>query len=188
MNINTMKQRLRDELKKRRALLPDSERQAEDEAVLGCLLNLHPLRNARRVFCFVSHGDEIDTHALLNELLQQGKQVVIPGIRPEGMIAVPFSDWSELHPGQLGILTPISSEPSNEDIDVCITPGLGFTESGKRLGYGRGYYDRWFAAHPVNHRIAIAYDCQVVEDLPADETDIPVTMLVTGKRRIECRS
>ncbi len=185
MGIDEKKQQLREDLKTRRARMPAAERRDEDAAVLKQLLDLPALREARRVFCFVSHGDEIDTHALLDELLRRDKHIVVPRIRPEGMIAVAFSDWSELRPGQLGILTPVSTEPCDESVDVCITPGLGFTVSGKRLGYGRGYYDRWFAAHSVPHRIAIGYDCQVLEDLPVSDFDVPVTMLVTGKRRVE---
>ncbi|MEX2525130.1 MAG: 5-formyltetrahydrofolate cyclo-ligase [Gammaproteobacteria bacterium] len=182
------KTELRQQLKAQRAQMPPAAREHEDQGILGALLELAPVQAARRVFCFISHGDETDTHALIDALLAQGKEIVVPKIMPQGMIAVPFSDWSELRPGQLGILTPIATTPSNESIDVCITPGLGFTESGKRLGYGRGYYDRWFAAHPVVDRIGIAYDCQIVDDLPTDGRDIPVTMLVTGKRWIKCQS
>lgn len=182
--ISQAKQRLRTELKKRRAGLPESQRQQEETAILTTLLAEEALLNAHRVFCFISHGDEVDTHGLINELLRQGKRIVVPKILPGGMIAVPFSDWSDLEPGQLGIPTPVSSRECRDRIDACITPGLAFTESGKRLGYGRGYYDHWFAGHPVEHRIGIAYDCQVVDELPADERDVPVTLLVTGSRRI----
>lgn len=184
--INHTKQRLRADLKARRERLPASRRSHEESAIRTGLMAMEALREAQTIFCFISHGDEVDTHALIDAWLQQGKRIVVPKILLSGdMIAVPFYDWSELQPGQLGIPTPVSSREYPAGIDVCITPGLGFTETGKRLGYGRGYYDRWFTRHPVEHRIAIAYDCQILADLPTDEQDIPVTRLVTSERSIE---
>ncbi len=187
--LNQRKADLRQELKARRAQLPDTSREQENQAILAALLELAPLQRAECVFCFISHGDEVATHALIDDLLHRGKRVIVPRILPDrGMIAVPFGDWSELKPGQLGILTPASTDEYSGAVDVCITPGLGFTETGERLGYGRGYYDRWFSAHHVAHRIAIGYDCQVVDELPVDENDVPVTMLITGRRRKQCQS
>jgi 5-formyltetrahydrofolate cyclo-ligase len=184
-DIDTAKQHLRAELKARRAALPAARRREEDAAVFTALTALAPLRRARRVFCFISRGDEVDTHALIDELLRRGKQVVVPKILPgRGMIAVALTAWSELQPGQLGILEPPGEQDAGDAVDVCITPGLAFTVDGRRLGYGRGYYDRWFTRHPVAYRIAIAYDCQVVDDLPTDERDVRVTMLITGRRQL----
>ena len=95
------------------------------------------------------------------------------------MIAAPFSGWDELIPGELGILTPAGEEPFKTDIDIVITPGLGFTRTGHRIGYGRGYYDKWFARNSVAHKIAVTFEAQIVDSLPVAETDIPVDIIVT---------
>ena len=172
-------------MKQARDALPEQQRQEYSRAILERLWQLPQLLAARSVFCFISHGSEIDTHPLLDRLLRDGKTVTAPRItRDQGMIAVPFRDWDDLAPGQLGILTPNATQPYQGAIDVCITPGLAFTVSGKRLGYGRGYYDRWFAGHTVANRIAVAFECQVLDDLPTDANDIPVTMLITERRLI----
>ncbi|MEJ2760662.1 MAG: 5-formyltetrahydrofolate cyclo-ligase [Gammaproteobacteria bacterium] len=184
-DLNKRKAALRESQKQVRDALPEEARREHSRAILERLLELPVLQAARSVFCFVSHGSEVDTHPLLDWLLVQGKTVAVPKIlNAEGMIAVPFKSWDDLRPGQLGILTPAVSTPYPGGIDVCITPGLGFTSSGKRLGYGRGYYDRWFAGHPVAHRIAVGFECQLLEDLPAGERDVPVNMVVTERRII----
>lgn len=184
-DLNNRKAVLREQQKRTRDALPAETRRKYSQRIRERLQGLPALHAARSVFCFISHGGEVDTHPLLNWLLGQGKLVMVPKIlNATGMIAVPFSGWDDLRPGQLGILTPASSTPYLGRIDVCITPGLGFTTSGKRLGHGRGYYDRWFASHRVADRIALGFECLLLEDLPTSETDVPVTMVVTEKRLI----
>ena len=100
------------------------------------------------------------------------------------MLAVPFDSWEALQPGQLGIPSPVATEPLATPVDVCITPGLGFSPTGGRLGYGRGYYDRWFASHPPLVKAALAYECQLLDNLPVDENDVPMDMIITEKRVI----
>jgi 5-formyltetrahydrofolate cyclo-ligase len=183
--LQTQKTALRAEMKQVRDALTEQQRRDYSRAIRELLLQLPQLQAARSVFCFISHGSEVDTRPLLDQLLKDGKTVTSPRItRDQGMIAVPFRDWNDLVPGQLGILTPSTTQPYPGDIDLCITPGLAFTVSGRRLGYGRGYYDRWFAGHAVADRIAVGFECQVVDDLPADANDIPVTMLVTERRLV----
>lgn len=182
------KQQLRSLLKQKRAALPAASRQAASAIITDKILALTAVRQARSVFIFISYGNEVDTHDLLKCFLKQGKRLAVPKILPEKtMIAVPFSAWEELVPGELGILTPRSNQADNGQFDVVITPGLGFTPSGVRIGYGRGYYDKWFASHSCGSRIAICFDTQIVDELPVDATDVSIDMIVTEKRVIPTR-
>ena len=89
---------------------------------------------------------------------------------------------------QLGILTPENDAEWQSPVDLCITPGLGFTPDGKRIGYGKGYYDKWFAAHPHTAKTALCYECQIVNDMPATDTDVRVDQIITERRVITCRN
>jgi 5-formyltetrahydrofolate cyclo-ligase len=100
------------------------------------------------------------------------------------MVAGSFSSWGDLVPGELGILTPANSQSCSGPFDVALTPGLGFTLSGHRMGFGRGYYDKWFAQNRVNHRIALAYEVQLVDEIPVEDTDVPMEKIVTEQRII----
>ncbi|MFQ5658940.1 MAG: 5-formyltetrahydrofolate cyclo-ligase [Gammaproteobacteria bacterium] len=185
-SLTDQKAELRNRLKRVRQTVMGETRQRLDQAIRKKLLALSPVSAARSLFCFLSSGTEVDSHGIVETLLQQGKQLAVPKIiDSRTMIAVAFTSWEELAPGQLGILTPNSSEPVQGQIDVCITPGLGFSPCGQRLGFGRGYYDTWFAENPVACKIGIAYECQLIGDLPADETDIAMDILVTEQRVLE---
>ena len=175
----------RERLKQLRGALDAADRRRYDAAIRERLLALPQIRDAGILFMFISHGSEVDTHQCLKELHDQGKRIAVPRILdPRTMIAVAFDSWDALQPEQLGILSPQARDPVAVPIDVCITPGLGFSPAGRRLGYGRGYYDRWFSTHPPLFKVAPAYECQILEHLPWDETDVPVDMIITEARII----
>ena len=184
--INEEKSRLREYLKQKRAELPQRLRPELDRAIRARLLE--QAAPAATVFCYVSTDAETDTRNIIDRLRQSGKTVLVPKIlNRKQMIAVRFDGWDSLRAGQLGILTPDSDEEWPGEADLCITPGLGFTPDGRRIGYGRGYYDKWFAAHPHSARVALCYECQLVDDMPTTATDVRVEKIITEKRIINCQ-
>lgn len=184
-DLNRRKAAVRQRLKQVRGKLDTEQRHRFDSRIRQQLLALPQLQQAALIFMFISYGSEVDTQQCLRELLQEGKRIAVPRIvDQQTMIAVPFDSWESLQPEHLGILTPPAREPVTDPIDMCITPGLGFSPTGGRLGYGRGYYDRWFSTHPPLFKVAIAYECQILEDLPLDEADVAVDMIITEERVI----
>ena len=185
----TEKTRLRSCLIHRRSQIGNDQITRHSQTIQCRLMELPEIRACKSIFCFVSLAEEVNTRSLIDSMLQEGKLLTIPKIiHSKEMIAVPFKRWSELSPGQLGILTPISSVPYKEDIDICIIPGIGFTENGTRLGYGQGYYDKWLAKHIVKYKIAVAFEYQLVDNLPTDANDIAMDMIVTEERVIKINS
>lgn len=186
--VREQKLRLRELLKRSRAQLSSSARSAASASIRTRVLALPEVRSAACVFCFVSSTDEVDTHLLIDELAAQSKQLLVPKILPEGyMIAARFSGWSSLAPAQLGILAPVSPIEYDGAVDVCITPGLGYSVQGQRLGYGRGYYDQWFRTHPAGCRIGIGFECQIVAELPVGEGDVALDRIITETRTVHVR-
>lgn len=183
--ITQQKERLRERLKQNRRALAREQR-FEFERTIYRRLAAH-VGQAGTVFCYLSAGDEVNTHPIIDRLRQLGKTVVVPRIvNREKMIAVRFTDWADLRVGQLGILTPDTDDEWQSEVDLCITPGLGFTLDGKRIGFGKGYYDKWFAAHAHGARTALCYECQIVESIPTSETDVRVEKIITEQRVICC--
>lgn len=180
------KARLRQFLKQKRRDLPQRLRPEYDRAIRERLLE--QAAPADTVFCYVSTEMEVDTRGIIDCLRRSGITVLIPRIlNRDKMIAVEFGGWHSLGVGQLGILTPDTEKEWPGEADLCITPGLGFTPDGRRIGYGRGYYDKWFAAHPRSARAALCYECQVVDDMPVTSTDVRVDKIITEKRIISCQ-
>ena len=184
-SIQTQKASLRKQLKQQRREIHGPLRQQKNLAIQQSLLSLADVQKAKSAFCFISYGTEVDTHGIIDHLLAERKRLAVPKIMDPGyMNAIRFQDWQELETGQLGILTPRANAAMAGPFDITITPGLGFTESGKRLGFGRGYYDKWFQANGAGVKVALAYESQILDDLPIDEYDVKVDMIITEERLI----
>ena len=183
--INQQKAETRKMLKTARAKLPEATRLNYSNSITEQVLKLDEIKNARTIFIYISYATEVRTHELIKTLLHAGKTLAVPKIvDSDFMEAETFSSWKDLILGELGILTPGNSEPCSGPFDVALTPGLGFTLSGHRMGFGRGYYDKWFAQNEVSHKIALAYEAQLVEDIPIEDTDVPMEKIVTEQRVI----
>ena len=138
--------------------------------------------------CFVSFKDEVETHQLIKDALAQGKKIYVPYIiRPEKvMVPAEVLDFEEdLVPGYYDILAPREDNlriKDKSEIDLVVTPGVIFDEQGYRIGYGAGFYDKFFSLlNPDVPKIAIAFSLQQTKELPKDEFDIPVDKLITEK-------
>ncbi len=142
---------------------------------------------------YVSFRDEVDTHELVRSLLSSGKTVTVPklvaasGKRKQRIEACTILSWDDLAPGTFGILEPGAADIFAGPIDVCLAPGLAFTESGDRLGYGRGYYDEFLARHSEMVVVGLAFEVQIVSELRTGPWDRRVHTIVTHQRTIRCR-
>ena len=162
--------------------LDNGQKQVWDLKITQQLKGLQSLLSASHVFCFVSVKHEVDTHELIDWLINQGKDVSIPKIINGNMLAVRFPGWQNLISGKFGIPESGNIEIISSPVDVCITPGTGFSPMGGRLGLGQGYFDRWFSNNTAKLKIAPAYELQVVDDLPVESHDVPVDVIVTENR------
>lgn len=138
------------------------------------------LTNAKTILAYYSLPDEVDTRQLLDDLVAEGKTVLLPKvIDDENMEIRRYTGRQDLEEGILHLMEPIG-EPFTvyEDIDIVVVPGLAFDAEGHRLGRGRGYYDRFL--HRKNHPfcVGICFDFQKVAEVPVDEYDIPVDEVV----------
>lgn len=147
---------LRKEARAARAQLPRAYR-AEADAVVARLVTAHPLfADASLVLAYCSVEDEVDTRALIEEALRQGKSVALPRCRP----ATRTMDWhridslASLKPGYGGIPEPLDDPATLVDPTaagphaLALVPALIIDDAGFRLGYGGGYYDRFLAGFP----------------------------------------
>ncbi len=149
------------------------------------------VRGAETLMCYVSFGSEVFTHDIINAWLLRGKQVCVPRIikgKGKFMEAVKISSLEELETGTYGVLEPTAGQKNvvNPDlIDVVIVPGCAFDLHRNRMGYGAGYYDRFLQLISDNcFKVGIAFDFQIMDEIPCDEHDIPMDIIVTEQRII----
>ena len=177
----------------RQALLP-ADRAARSARIAERLLALPEMQEAERVLFYASLAEEVETWPLLRAWLNRGRLPLLPAVERRGgpLRAAPVRDLVvDLRPGAFGILQPDPSRTGAvewQTIQVAILPGLAFDLRGYRLGRGAGYYDRSLPAlAPAARRVGLAFECQVVERLPAEPHDVPVDRVVTEDRIITPR-
>lgn len=157
------------------------------QRIMTELLAMPEVAKARSVFCYVGHGNEVQTDELLEHLLDEGKQVAVPRIVKRGVMeARLIGGTGDLKPDRHGIPSVSAQSPSMQQPDVVVMPCVAATRDGRRLGMGGGYYDRWLAAHPDCTSIVLAYDVQVVGDLPTEPHDQRVNAVVDESHVWRC--
>ena len=136
------------------------------------------------VAVYLASPDEIDLSDFIREMLGRGVKVASPRWNGETyeLARLTGLDEGDLRRGPMNILEPAEAEIVRpQDVSVWIVPGLAFTEDGKRLGYGGGWYDRLLAATAGNAlKIGVAHAFQLVDDLPSEQHDILLDRAVTA--------
>ncbi|MGE5372099.1 MAG: 5-formyltetrahydrofolate cyclo-ligase [Solirubrobacterales bacterium] len=144
------------------------------------LIQLPEFRQAAVIMGFHAFGSEVNLMPVLEQAMEHGVRVVLPRVEGNHLVAVPYTGPGDTRPGPYGIAEP-GGEPIDPGvIELILVPGLVFDRSGYRLGYGKGYYDRFLPSVMRKvPRIGVAFDFQVVDDVFPTERDERLTLLVT---------
>lgn len=186
MNHLQDREAIRTNMKQRRSKLSRDEVLSLSRNIADKLYLLEPIKTARCIMGFVSIGNEMDLKPFLNWAAENGKTVLLPRVEEDGNIsAVKLEAWDNMKPGKLGVYEPQGEAQPIKDIDVVLVPGLAFDYQGYRLGYGKGYYDR-FLSHLEKKTFlcGISYEFQVVSDVHPYQWDVPVHWIVTDRSEL----
>ncbi len=183
MNANDPKRELRSTVRAARAGLSSSQREAAADAVAERASALPETAGVRVVLGYHALAEELDPAPLLETLRAQGARVALPRVAGEGMLTFHWvDDPAALVTGSMGIMEPRAGSPGPEleEVDLVLVPGVAFDERCCRLGFGGGFYDRLLAELPARTAlVGLAYDVQIVPEIPMAEHDRPVHMIVT---------
>jgi 5-formyltetrahydrofolate cyclo-ligase len=196
-----MKNKIRKDLLKQRDAITPEQKILKESAIEERLFCLDAFKQATSILLYVSFRSEVDTRRYLDDVIKLNKKLVLPAVdsKHRKLNLYEVRDISELEPGYMGILEPRAIDGMSvtlKDIDLVIIPGTGFDRNGNRLGYGGGYYDKLLSYESKQlsgvdkhiTTIALAFEEQVGDDIPAEPHDINVDMIVTDKRLIKCLS
>jgi len=178
------KARAREIIRKRLGAIDNQERARKSRQAARHLLALPEIEEAEVVLAYASLPDEVDTVPVMTRLLTQAKRVLLPRVCATGLELIEVSSLThDVSIGAYGILEPVSGETvSVAEVDFAIIPGRAFGLRGERIGRGKGYYDRLMSREDFGaHRCGYCFACQILDDIPMDEQDIPVETIVTGK-------
>ena len=183
----TQKEILRNEIKKRLKDTTPEDFRCQGDSAAALLKTLQIWASYKTIFIFLSMKGEIETQSILEAALSDGKKVFAPKTEADRLVFYPvLSTHGPWHEGPFGIKEPSGGIPaSTEDFPALIlTPGLAFDKEKRRMGRGKGYYDRFFAELDSESReycaLGLCMDFQFVEKVPVDEFDKKVNCLLTG--------
>ncbi|MBA4544437.1 MULTISPECIES: 5-formyltetrahydrofolate cyclo-ligase [Thermoactinomyces] len=178
------KEELRRHLLKVRQELSDERRRSGSASICRKIVEWDTFLTSDTVLFYMPIRREVDVRPAIEKAWSFGKTVVLPRALPETreMKLFRVDSFEELQPGAYGILEPLEDEAKAvepERIRLAVVPGVGFDRRGYRLGYGGGYYDRFFARAGHAVRLGVAYSEQVVATVYPLPHDQPVHYLFT---------
>lgn len=160
-----------------------------DISIFNKLINSEAYKNSNKIFTYISFGNEIDTKEFIKYALNDGKEIYVPKTDKvnKEMMAVRIHSLDNMIEDNWGILEPkyIDEEKICEDFDLIIIPGLAFDRNGNRIGYGGGYYDKYFSKiKNINNKVALAYDFQILDNIQSEIHDIKVDYIISNNETI----
>jgi 5-formyltetrahydrofolate cyclo-ligase len=197
-DLKIQKRALRERMLVQRGALAPARRDAASAAITQSLLMQPAYAKANVVLAYASFGDEFDTAAFLQHILFSKKILVLPRVdkATQQLVLHRVLRIDELVAGVWGIREPRADAPqvTCADVDFALIPGLAFDRRGGRLGYGGGYYDKLLSivsmpqtrllARSLGQSKAMglcagAFSCQIVDQVPLDQHDIRIPLLIT---------
>lgn len=131
---------------------------------------------AKTVMVYLSKGSEVDTSRLIALAHMHGKAICAPRVISPTEIEAAMLDVRGFQRGTFGILEPRGKRC--EEIDIIFVPGVAFDKTGNRIGYGKGYYDRFLKAQAAT-TVGLCYSVQVVDSIPASPHDVRLDKILT---------
>ena len=135
-------------------------------------------RNAESIGVYYSIGSEVQTHDLIQEFFNHGKEFALPRVEKNDIIFKKITTLKDLELGSFGVLEPKEKCETVKNLDVILVPSIALTREGYRLGYGFGFYDRYLHGKK-SKKIGLSYAKNVLRTFPHDNHDVRMDSLVT---------
>ena len=187
-NLRKAKKNLREQMKALSESLDEEYMKDADNAIIGKLLEMEIYKNADSIFCYVGKHPEINTKGFIEKAMKDGKKVSIPYCENKtDMNAYVIDSMDNLVSGAFGIEEPnpeICEKTEPDRIDLVVIPCCTVDRCGNRLGFGRGYYDRYLKDFK-GEKVLLIREKQIAEEVPTGEYDISIDRIITEKEVIE---
>ena len=185
------KAQLRELCLARRAHLTPAERGRMSAVIAGHVSAMPAFLHSRTVMLYLALPQEVQTEVLLEECHRKLKRIAVPVVTRHGLLAAQLRPGQDrLKPGRFGVREPAAATTviPPGDIDFVLVPGIAFDGRGARLGFGKGYYDRYLCRLPAAvHVCGLAFALQIVERVPDLPHDIRMKWLVTEQGVQRCQ-
>jgi len=176
------KKEIRQFVKEKRKYCDASFVKEANTKIKNTLCQLNELQRAKVVYIYVDFNNEVGTRDIIEYLFTQNKEVAVPKIEEGIMNFYKISDLSQLEEGYYGIPEPVNKIIPKTP-DIVIVPGVAFSLKRERLGYGKGFYDRFLNDKVI--KVGLSYEFQLFDSLPVDEHDVNMNYVITESRLLK---
>lgn len=175
------KQELRQAIRTQKRSMTQTEISEKSKKIFEKLEQLSVWKDTECIFAYVSYNQEVETRTRLETWIKEGKRIALPKVIGKEMQFYFIEDMKQLESGYQGILEPNSSACADGTSGIMLMPGLAFDQEYHRLGYGGGFYDRYLKRYQQSkfYKIALAYQFQIVEEVPTEVFDHLVDRIIT---------
>lgn len=149
--------------------------------ILEKLLQMKEYKEAACIYCYIDFRNEVRTKPIIRRALSDGKRVAVPKVDKERMEFYYINGFDQLKPGIYGIPEPEDCPLAADTDALLIMPGIAFDKENHRIGYGKGYYDRYLERSNRHFKIALAYQFQVFQSVPYEEFDKQPDLVLTER-------
>lgn len=183
------KDQIRQEILRIRNSLSENEIVSNSNIISRKVISTKEFKKSPSIGIYYPIGSEVNTFEIIKYSLATKKTIGLPRIIDSNRILFfkimenSFDDI-KITKGKYGILENSMSDSIIEEMDLLIVPGIAFDLQGNRIGYGKGYYDRFLSKRKANYIIGLAFENQIINKIPKTAYDIPVNILFTEKRII----
>ncbi len=188
-DVKARKSEIRRSTVARRDALSKKQRAEKSAAIMKRLFEFANFLESKIVLFYLSHKSEVDTEPMIHKALALEKIISLPLIDGEKREIIPLKIDNlnrDTQPGYRGIREPISRRCKQipvQQVNLAIIPGIAFDERGGRIGYGTGFYDRFIPNLDITTRkVALAFECQIVPQIPMEPHDRYTDIIITEKR------
>ena len=169
------KQELRRMIRQKKREMTLQQIEASSAKLCRLFLQSEEYHCAKTIYAYLPYNQEVRTEAIVQQAWADGKKVAVPKVYGDEMRFIYITDLAQVEKGYCNIPEPILDTPvAQDETALVLMPGLAFDPQGRRIGYGGGFYDKFLRNEPEHPKVALCYDFQVVDALPAEEFDIPV--------------
>lgn len=192
MGIYEEKKRLRKAMKAERLALAKEEWQSRSARIVQNILAFEKFQQAKVVHGFIpdENRNEVNLIPLLEWIFSNQKKLLVPVVEEGELISVELTSFNHLEKNSFGVREPVAHVPSSleSEIDLVLVPLLAVDSKGNRLGYGKGYYDRFFKRlNSQAFKLGVAFAFQVLNHVPATGNDIRLDAVVTESGMMLCK-
>ena len=186
--IAQYKDRLRSEFLNKRKSIKNVDSHPKSKKIIDNLLLQKFFINSQKIALYSAVNNEISTERIFYKSKELNKNVYYPKVTRNDLVFYNIKDLNELKAKYRNIPEPniVDYNLVEDRPDLIIVPGPCFDENGNRLGYGKGFYDRYLSDFPRQNIVGLAYDFQILDNVPSTRSDVKVGYIITESRVINC--